>query len=57
MSSGTAIPSIDPSRLEALLERARREVDDGLLPSCQIALAYQGELVAFETFGDASDDT
>ncbi|MEE8165173.1 MAG: serine hydrolase domain-containing protein [Myxococcota bacterium] len=57
MSPGMAIQSIDPSQLEALLERTRREVDNGQLPSCQVALAYQGELVAFETFGDASDDT
>jgi CubicO group peptidase (beta-lactamase class C family) len=43
--------------VSALLVRARRDVDDGLLPSCQIALARNGELVAFETFGDASKDT
>ena len=40
-----------------LLERARREVDDGLLPSVQIALAFEGEVVAFETYGDATDET
>ena len=49
--------SIDSNLVEALLERARREVESGHLPSCQIALAYEGELVAFETFGDAGDDT
>lgn len=35
----------------ALLERARRDVDDGLLPACQVALARHGELIAYETFG------
>ena len=48
---------IDQSAVEVLLERARREVDNGLLPSVQIALAYDGEVVAFQTYGDATDDT
>ena len=52
-----ATRSIDTQKVEALLERARREVDTGHLPACQVALAFEGELVAFETFGDASDDT
>ena len=48
---------INTAAVQKLLDRARREVDDGLLPSAQVALAYEGELVAFETFGDATDDT
>ena len=44
---------IDQTAVQKLLDRARREVDEGLLPSAQVALAYDGELVAFETFGDA----
>ncbi len=48
---------IDKSKVDALLTRARREVDEGLLPSTQVALAYEGELVAFEAFGDATLDT
>ena len=48
---------IDNDRVKELLARARREVDAGLLPSAQIALAYEGELVAFETFGDATNDS
>ncbi|HUP86619.1 MAG TPA: serine hydrolase domain-containing protein [Acidimicrobiales bacterium] len=44
------------SALGALFDRARREVDDRL-PSCQLALAAEGELVGFETFGDATNDT
>jgi CubicO group peptidase (beta-lactamase class C family) len=46
-----------PDRLEALLLRAQREIDEGLLPSCQIALAKDGKLVAFETFGKSTNDT
>src|SRR6476469_5327596 len=48
---------IDQGRLDALLQRAQREVDSGLLPSCQLAVAYDGEIVVNEVFGDASLDT
>jgi CubicO group peptidase (beta-lactamase class C family) len=48
---------IDQTKLDALLARARREVDDGLLPSSQIAVAINGELIANEAFGDATTDT
>jgi CubicO group peptidase (beta-lactamase class C family) len=48
---------IDDQAVEALLRRVRREVDDGLLPSAQVALALHGELVVFEAFGDATTDT
>ncbi|MCU1396335.1 MAG: penicillin-binding protein beta-lactamase class [Ilumatobacteraceae bacterium] len=48
---------IDRSAVATLLQRARREVDAGLLPSAQVAVAHDGELVAFETFGDATNDT
>jgi len=43
--------------IDALLTRARREIDAGLLPACQLALARDGELEMFETLGDATDDT
>jgi CubicO group peptidase (beta-lactamase class C family) len=43
--------------IEELLTRARREVDEGLLPSCQLALAKDGRILASETYGDATDDT
>jgi CubicO group peptidase (beta-lactamase class C family) len=41
----------------ALLTRAQREIDSGLLPSCQVAIARNGELEHFEAFGDATTDT
>ena len=44
-------PAIDPAVLDALLRRAGREVDEGLLPACQIAVAFRGELVASRTYG------
>ncbi|MGH9212349.1 MAG: serine hydrolase domain-containing protein [Acidimicrobiales bacterium] len=48
---------IDPDKLAALRARARREIDEGLLPSCQLALAREGQLVAFDVFGDAQLET
>jgi len=52
-----SIKSLDSSKVDALLTRARREVDEGLLPSCQIALGYEGEIVVHEVFGDATTDS
>jgi len=43
--------------VEELLDAARADVDRGWIPSCQLAVARDGEVVAFETFGDATDDT
>jgi CubicO group peptidase (beta-lactamase class C family) len=51
------VSAINPTAVQALLDRAKREVDSGLLPSVQLSLAYRGELVLFETFGDATNDT
>lgn len=49
----------DLDGLDALRARARRDVDDGVLPAAQWALAIHGEVVAGETVGDvpAGDDT
>jgi len=48
---------IKKDKLDALLTRAHREVDAGILPSCQVAVAQNGEIVAFEAIGDATTDT
>jgi CubicO group peptidase (beta-lactamase class C family) len=40
-----------PDRVTRLLERARREVDDGLLPAVQVAVARHGQLALCESFG------
>jgi CubicO group peptidase (beta-lactamase class C family) len=37
--------------LSELIARARRDVDEGILPSCQVAVARNGELIAWEGFG------
>jgi len=46
-----------PERLDALEQRVRREIDDGLLPSCQFAIAKDGKVVVHRTLGDATDAT
>jgi len=43
--------------MTALMDRAHQEIDAGLLPSCQIALARHGEIELFETLGAATDDS
>jgi CubicO group peptidase (beta-lactamase class C family) len=48
--------TIDRAAVAALVTRAHREVDAGLLPSCQLALGFEGEIVAAETYGDATAD-
>jgi CubicO group peptidase (beta-lactamase class C family) len=53
----TTTDRIDRDAVRALVDRARREVDMGLLPSCQVALGFEGEIVLSETLGDASSDT
>jgi len=47
---------IDPDNLADVVRRVRREVDEGLLPSAQIAVAREGRLALFETFGGATND-
>lgn len=43
--------AVDPARLAAVIARARQEVDDGAVPSCQVAVALDGEVLVEETFG------
>lgn len=42
---------IDAELLDGLLQRAGREVDEGLLPACQLAVAYRGQLLATRSYG------
>ncbi|GAA2409972.1 serine hydrolase domain-containing protein [Actinomadura vinacea] len=52
-----AAAGVDPGKLEVLLSRVRLEVERGPLPSAQLAVAREGRLVAFETWGDADPGT
>jgi CubicO group peptidase (beta-lactamase class C family) len=47
---------IDRRRLDLFLARARLEVDGGVLPSAQVAVARHGRLVAYETHGEATNE-
>lgn len=56
MSAPTTRPEdagIDSEKLEALFARAKRDVDDGTLPGAQVAIARNGRLAGFRTFGTA----
>jgi len=46
---------IDDAKVARLLERVRREVDEGLSPAVQIAIGYQGEIVVDESYGAPAD--
>ncbi|MEQ8859464.1 MAG: serine hydrolase domain-containing protein [Pseudomonadales bacterium] len=46
-----------PQRVTAFLQRVRREVDEGLLPAVQVAVARDGELALTASFGDVADDS
>jgi CubicO group peptidase (beta-lactamase class C family) len=43
--------------VEDLINAARADVESGAVPACQIAVARDNEIVAFETFGDAGSTT
>ncbi len=49
--------NLDASRLAELVERARSGVEDGPLPSVQIAIAKNGQLALFETYGEADNSS
>src|ERR1700753_892149 len=55
--STSPVQTLDEQALRALVDRAHREIDSGLLPSCQLALGFDGEIVLDETLGDATSDT
>lgn len=42
---------------DPILDAARKLVDDGSTPACQVAVGRDGEVVCFETFGAATNDT
>ena len=55
---GTArVEGVCVTTIDELLAAAGAGVERGSVPACQVAVARDGELVAFETFGDASNTT
>ena len=47
---------IDSEKLDAVFARAKRDVDEGVLPSAQVAVARHGKLAGMRTFGTAVQD-
>jgi CubicO group peptidase (beta-lactamase class C family) len=52
-----ATQTLDREATDALVTRARREIDSGLLPSCQLAIARQGEVLLEVALGEATTET
>ncbi len=48
---------INAQKLSELVTRIKQEVDTGLLPAAQAALAKDGKLVMFDTWGEASNQS
>lgn len=44
---------LNPDKVQALFDRAEREIKEGLLPACQVAIARNGKIGAMQTFGRA----
>ncbi len=44
---------LNPDKVQALMDRAERDVKDGVLPACQVAIARNGKIAAMKTFGRA----
>lgn len=56
MAASPEEAGIDPEKLAGLLSRVQQEVDAGLLPACQVAIARNGRVAAMESYGDATND-
>ena len=57
VASDAAQLGVDEDALDALVARAQREIDEGRLPSCQLAFARDGKLAVWITLGDAAPDS
>jgi CubicO group peptidase (beta-lactamase class C family) len=44
---------LNPDKVQALFDRAEREINEGLLPACQLAIARNGKIGAMRTLGQA----
>ena len=48
---------LDAEKVAELLKRVRQEVDEGLLPAAQVALARDGKVGVFESYGAAAPES
>src|SRR5258705_6049336 len=53
LADSTAEVGLNPDKVQALMDRAEREVREGVLPACQVAIARKGKIAAMKTFGNA----
>ncbi|HVN29246.1 MAG TPA: serine hydrolase domain-containing protein, partial [Candidatus Binataceae bacterium] len=44
---------LNPDKVQALFDRAERDVKEGVLPACQVAIARKGKIAAMKAFGSA----
>jgi CubicO group peptidase (beta-lactamase class C family) len=51
------LAQLNAERVTRFLQRVRREVDEGLLPAAQVAVARNGRLALFKSFGEARPDS
>lgn len=49
--------SIDRRAVRRLVAAVRRNVDDGTVPAAQVAVAFRGDVILDETFGDATPES
>src|SRR5581483_7965223 len=52
-ADGPAEVGLNPDKVQALMDRAERDVKEGILPACQLAIARGGKIAAMQTFGRA----
>ncbi len=52
-----SVAGVDPARLDVFLQPGAPGGRQGPLPSAQVAVARDGRLVAFETYGDGNGQT
>src|SRR6476469_8020562 len=48
---------LDADAIADLIARAQREIDEGHVPSCQLAFARDGRLALWVTLGDAAPES
>ena len=53
LADSAAEVGLNPDKVQALMDRAERDVKDGVLPACQVAIARSGKIAAMKTFGRA----
>jgi CubicO group peptidase (beta-lactamase class C family) len=52
-ADGPTEVGLNPDKVQALMDRAERDIKEGILPACQLAIARNGKIAAMKTFGRA----